>query len=385
MGCIYKRGRVYWINYSRNGHPFWESSHSRQKGAARDLLRIREGHVAEGKPFTAAALRMRFEDLQADLRNDRIARGPRALVRHDGQFAHLKTQFAGWRAEQITTDAIRAYIARRREEGAAASTVRHELEELKRAYNLAIQAGKLWHKPYIPLPRADNARQGFFEPAQFEALRAELPDHLYGVITFGYYTGRRKGEILALRWPQVDLRHGEVRLEPGTTKNGDGRVIFLDGELREVRERQWEHRAPRCDCVFHRRGRRIYDFEKAWAHACEQADRALAEEQTKHADGEDQQQTLLPCQGLLFHDLRRTAVRNMVRAGIPERVAMQISGHKTRAIFDRYHIVSEPDLREAAWKVAAYNGAVAAEPSRHADSSLTVRASGSRAGRANLP
>ncbi len=385
MGCIYKRGRLYWIEYWRAGQRFWESSHSRRKGAARDLLRIREGQIAEGKPLTPGAHRLRFEDLQADLRNERSARGPRAALRHDGQFAHLSAQFAGWRAEEITTDAIRAYIARRREKEAANATINRELQELKRAFNLAIQAGKLWHKPHIPLLREDNVRQGFFEPAQFEAVRAALPDHLYGVITFAYYTGWRKGEILSLPWPQVDLLRGEVRLEPGTTKNRDGRVIFLEGELRDVLERQWEHRAPACDYVFHRRGHRIWDFEKAWARACQQADRALEEEETKHSSGEDQQRTLPRCQGLLFHDLRRTAVRNMVRSGIPERVAMQISGHKTRAIFDRYHIVSEADLREAAWKVAAYNGALAAEPVRHPDNSPTVGAGGEQTAHANLP
>lgn len=385
MGYIYKQWNTYYIEYWRGGKRYRESSHSHRERDARDLLRIREGHIAEGKPLIPSAHRLRFEDLEADLRTERQARGLRALQRHDGQFAHLKTQFANCRAEQITTDAIRAYIAHRRKEKAAEATIRHELEELKRAFNLALQAGKLWHKPYIPLPRADNARQGFFELAQFEAVRAELPDHLYGVITFGYYTGWRKGEILSLCWPQVDLLRGEVRLEPGTTKNGEGRVIFLDGDLREILERQWEHRAPKCDFVFHRRGQRIYDFEKAWAHACEAADLALEAEQKKHPDGENQQRALSPCRGLLFHDLRRTAVRNMVRAGIPERVAMQISGHRTRAIFDRYHIVSESDLREAAWKVAAYNGAVSAEPESTAPRSAPRLASSEHASRANLP
>jgi integrase len=193
--------------------------------------------------------------------------------------------------------------------------------------------------------RESNARQGFFESEVFEKVRAELPDYLYGVATFAYYTGWRKAEIVGLRWRQVDLAHAEVRLDPGATKNGEGRALFLEGELREMLERLWEKRAPGCEYVFARQGRSVGDFKKAWESACRRAG--------------------FP--GMLFHDLRRTAVRNMVRAGVPERVAMQITGHKTRAIFDHYHIVSEADLREAAWKLAAWNGAVHADAAGDGD------------------
>ena len=136
-----------------------------------------------------------------------------------------------------------------------------------------------------------------------------------------------------MTWGQVDFRAGTVRLEPGTTKNGEGRTIFMTPELRSllqdrrtkttVIERQNGQIIP---WVFHRNGRRIKDFRAAWQGACERAGQP----------------------GHLFHDLRRTAVRNMVRVEVPERVAMKVTGHKTRAIFDRYNIVSEGDLQEAA-------------------------------------
>ncbi len=88
-------------------------------------------------------------------------------------------------------------------------------------------------------------------------------------------------------------------------------------------------RDPQCPLVFHDYGRKIANYYKRWHRACQEAGLV----------------------GRIPHDFRRTAVRNMVRAGIPERVAMQMSGHKTRNIFDRYHIVSDGDLREAAKRI----------------------------------
>jgi len=142
-----------------------------------------------------------------------------------------------------------------------------------------------------------------------------------------------RGEVLSLEWRDVDRAAGVIRLRPEMCKTREGRVLVLSGPLRDVIERRWHLRALGCPLVFHRDGYSLeHHFEPPWRLACKAAG--------------------LP--GKLFHDLRRTAVRNMVRAGIPERVAMQMSGHKTRSVFDRYNIVSESDLRQAADRLAAY-------------------------------
>jgi integrase len=201
-------------------------------------------------------------------------------------------------------------------------------------FNLAIRAEKIIRRPHIPRLDERNVRQGFFELGEFNALLAALPPYLRPPITFGYWTGWRvQSEILTLTWQQVDLDSGTVRLQPGTTKNGDGRFIYLPTELRALLDSQWaEHLSlyPRCPHVFHRDGRVIKDFGGAWDRACREA----------------------VLSGKIPHDFRRTAVRNMVKSGIPERVAMQMSGHKTRDVFDRYHIVSDGDLREAAVRLS---------------------------------
>jgi integrase len=193
-----------------------------------------------------------------------------------------------------------------------------------------------------------GTRAGFFEVEQLSAVLAHLPAEIQPVIEFAGITGWRiHDEVLPLEWRQVDFPAGEVRLEPGTTKNRDGRVFPFTRELRRVLETQHaEHlklkKAGTIEpWVFWRmvadgRGgpkkpRPIIAFGKAWKNACRAAGYP----------------------GRIPHDLRRTAVRNLVRAGIPERVAMQMTGHKTRSVFERYNIVSEGDLKDAARKLDA--------------------------------
>ena len=164
------------------------------------------------------------------------------------------------------------------------------------------------------------------------ALLGHLPEHVRPIVMFAYHTGWRLTEILTLQWDQVDLKEGIVRLEPGETKNDEGRTLYMEDELWTVVRGLYRQRQFGCSSVFHRNGKGIKDFRKAWKAAC-----------TKSGQP-----------GMIFHDLRSTAVRDMVRAGIPEVVAMKISGHKTRSVFDRYNIVSRNDLKEAAIRREEY-------------------------------
>jgi integrase len=204
-------------------------------------------------------------------------------------------------------------------------------------FTLAIQAGKLYTRPHIPMLAENNVRAGFFSPEQFDALRRHLPDAVQPVVTFAYVTGWRiRSEVLPLQWRQVDLDAGTVRLDPGTTKNGEGRVFHLTVELRtlleaqrDIRDQYQRENGKICPWVFHRHGKRIKGFRRSWESAAKAAGRP----------------------GAIPHDLRRTAVRNLVRAGVPERVSMQLTGHKTRSVFERYNIVSDSDLIDAARKL----------------------------------
>lgn len=263
----------------------------------------------------------------------------------------LLKAFRGMRAPEITTTAIQRYIEKRLEHVSNA-TVNRELSAIKRSFNLGLRCTppKVAHVPYIPKLKENNVRKGFIEHEQYRALFNVMPEHLKPVLAFGYFSGWRKGEILGLKWNQVDLRDGIVRLDPGETKNGEGRTFYMEPELLKMLKDLHEMRRKDCPLVFHLNGNKLYDFRYSWKKACASIGNS----------------------GLLFHDLRRSAIRNMVRAGVPERVAMTISGHKTRCVFDRYNIVSQEDLKEAARKRQIFSENQAAQ----LHFSYTLRSSG---------
>lgn len=337
---IYKRGKIYWIRYSRNGKQYRESTKSTKLVDAKRLLKKREGEIAIGKIPGVYFDRIRFEELADDLLTDYQINQQKSLHTLRQRINnHLSPFFGNKRAPEITTPFIKKYIEKRLEEGAANSTVNRDLAALKRMLNLGAKQTppKVDRVPYISMLKENNVRKGFFEHEEYLALKGKLPDHLKGYVTFAYKSGWRTSEISDLKWKQVDLIRGVVRLEPGESKNKEARIVYMDKELKEVFKREWNRRKKLRTALpyvfLNRKGTdKIKRFDKSWKSACRNA-------------------------GLgpkIFHDLRRTAVRNMVRAGIPERVAMQISGHKTRSVFERYNIVSEDDLRLAAQKQEAY-------------------------------
>jgi integrase len=363
MGQIRKRGGVYWIRWYREGRRFEESAKTDKYESARDLLKQREGDVAKGVPITARIGRLKFEDAVKDILNDYSVNGKRS---HDNLKntvidGALEPWFRGRRMASLTTADIRAYVADRQKNGYANGTINRELSALKRMFTLAMQAGKLLAKPHIPMLVERNVRKGFFECAQFEAVRNRLAPTYQAIVTLAYYTGWRiNSELLPLEWHQIDRKAGVIRLEPGTTKNRDGRVFTYAAidELAATLDGLWaRHEALEkagiiTPLVFCRRqGQAIKTFWKRWTTAAVAAG----------------------CPGRIPHDFRRTAVRNLNRAGVPETVAMKITGHKTRSVFDRYDITSEEDLIEASRKLQALAGTISGTNARSDADALRER------------
>jgi len=216
--------------------------------------------------------------------------------------------------------------------GYAEASINRVTQLLRQAYKLARLPGP----PIRRLPEKGNERQGFFSEQEIRRVIANLPAALADFTLFGWLTGMRKGEIASLAWEDVD---GDViRLRAVNAKTREARMIPLEGELAELIERRRAARQVEVDgtvmissLIFHRAGAPIGDFRKAWARAGKKA-------------------------GILriFHDLRRSGCRNMINAGVPQNIAMKISGHKTNSMFRRYAIAAESDLRTALRRTQDY-------------------------------
>ncbi len=364
MGRLYKqKGSNKWhLDYYRNGKRFRESSGTTKKTVALAMLKDREGRIARGEPVSLRAERVTFDELAEDFLNTYRMNSQKSLARAERSVRQLKRYFGGMRASQVTTAHVRSYITKRQgqktQSGSppANATVNRELAALKRIFNLARQSTppRVYQTPHIPMLREHNVRTGFVEHEDFLALRAAVPDYLKPIITMAFYTGCRRGEILNLKWPQVDLNRRLIRLNPGETKNRDGRTVYMPEELYKTLAELWAYREwhnPGCEYVFTRNGKPIQTFTKAWQTACDEVGLGRKEER------EDKRgKKRMVYEGLLFHDLRRSAIRNLIRAGVPQATAMRISGHKTASTFRRYDIVNESDLAQAAHALDKYHG-----------------------------
>lgn len=343
-GRVFKRGRLWWIAYSYKGEEKRETSHSEDKTEAEALLGRRLAEIGAdrtgSKPFRGPEMgRVLVTELVENLLHHyEITRKPSLVTAQ----VHLKPVIEAFRKERVRDvdpARLRRYVEQRTLKGIAPATIQVELAFLKRAYNLALEDETIAFVPKFPSIHVDNARQGFFEAGDFEAVCRELPDYARDVAQFAYLTSWRKNEVLSLKWEDVDLRENTVHLPSKAAKTNRGRVIALEGDLldlirarKQVQVTLAQQTGKITEWVFHREGEQIKSIRTAWEAACRRAG----------------------VKGMLFHDLRRTAIRNMIRAGVSQNVAMKISGHRTDSIFRRYDIVDDRDLRDAALKIQAH-------------------------------
>jgi len=222
---VFKRGETWWIRYRHNGRQFFESSKSKDVAVANAMIARKIAEKELGQLVGPDVNKTTFDDLVTMIRDDYKLDGRKSGERVEIAIKHLREFFGFDKARSITSDRIAAYRRQRMEDEAAPATVRYELAVLRRMFRLALQAEKVVRVPHIPKVTVDNARQGFFERADFEAVVAKLDEPLRPFVRFLYLTGWRAGEAMNLTWGNVDLDAGVVRLEPGTTKNGEGRTF----------------------------------------------------------------------------------------------------------------------------------------------------------------
>jgi integrase len=389
LGRVYARGRAWWVQYSFRGRVYRESvgtwieettgeGRTRRRPTTRAdalrRLRTRQAEMGTGRLVGPDIERTTFEDLARMLVADYTVNGRKSLETAQGSLKALRAVFGPAYARDITLDRLNAYVAARLEAGRKPATIQKELAALKRAFHLAARAGKAIAPPF-PRLRVSNTRTGFFEEPEFRAVHAGLSGDLQPVIEFLYLTGWRLTEVLTLEWRQVDVAAGVVRLEPGTTKNDEGREFPfsvlppLEACLRRQRERTTAIERETGQIirrVFHRQGAPVRDLRGAWKTACLAAGffrvvpvLDLGGHPRVATDGTPLGVTQAT---KLVHDFRRTAVRNLERAGVPRSVAMKLTGHQTESVYRRYAIVAAADLVEGVKKLATLHATEAALP-----------------------
>jgi integrase len=348
--------------YKRVGSPFWWAAfvlHGRRyskstgvpaprgtigKAEAKKRLAHLTGEARRG--ITPDADKIALPDLERLVVADLEMNGKVSVDRAKVAYRRLREHFAATPALQIPPVADE-YVTARKKAGAKNSTIRQELAWLGRGFRLAARKGLVPIRPELPTVSVSNARQGFATAEQLEALVSHLPDYMQAPTRWAFSTGWRKGEVFGLRWAQVDIANGSARLEATDTKNRTARAFpyHVMPELKALIASQratttaWERvHAKICPWVFHRDGANIADFRTVWLRA------------TKAAKLE----------GLTFHDLRRSAIRQMELAGVPRSTAMRLSGHKTESTYTRYAITAQADLEAGVAKIAELHHKTAA-------------------------
>lgn len=344
---------VWWIRWhDAGGRRHREKAGT--KATAITLYRKRKQQALEGRKLPELRRRVvSFGELAQDALD--YSRQHKRTYRDDElRMRRLRAWWKDRPAESLTPGEIEQRLSG---VGWSDATFNRARALLSLTYKLGIRRDKVMQNParQVPARRENNVRQGFVDDAQYTRL-VQACSHLWlrTLLALGYTYGWRKGELMGLRVRQVDLIERTIRLEPGTTKNREGRTIKLTDEAYELVKACVAGKDPDAYVFIREDGTRVRDFSKSWADLCVNAGFGRLACRTCNAPGRPcaacakaKRRTSYRYEGLIFHDLRRSAVRNLERAGVPRSVAMKITGHRGESVYRRYAIVSEADLADA--------------------------------------
>ena len=361
-GCVFKRpdSAVFWLKYSKDGKPYRESSGFTDRQKAEKRLKVRLSEITAGTFIGPQSEKIKVAELAEDFLREYRINERKSIDDATARWnLHLQPFFGAKKAIDVSSDLISRYVDQRQQEGAKNATINREVAALKRMFRLGQQCtpAKVLRMPHFPHLRENNVRKGFLEDSQYRKLVEGTELWFRTIVECGRTYGWRISELLGMKVKQVDLMQRVIRLDPGTTKNSDGREVFMTDALYLLLAACVEGKSAE-DSVFTRpNGIPVRTLRDAWEKACTLAGVG----QFVCVDCATPVQTGSLCQkcsgkrtrytGLIFHDLRRTAARNLRRAGISETVIMKIGGWRTRSVFERYAIVSRGDIVDAMQKL----------------------------------
>jgi len=365
-GSLYLRGKTWWVQYRDNGLIHRESAGTEKKTEAIGFLQQRIAEIRTEGRSRRDLENVTLGELMGDYLlyfDQKGKRDKERVFTVFGHFARLqapelteaidKVKKGGMSLDQLATEGRRAismsdaqiesYKRQREEEDASHSTINRELDVMRRIFKLGVERRKVhpFRIPVFEKYAPSDPRRGFISRAELQKLLDHLPEWLKPVVEFSFHTAWRKREVTGLMWEHVDLDNRTILLPSRLSKNGKPRPIYIDDAIHRIlmnqKKRQLADGVRTYPLVFHRmrsfgnnrRNRRphpVGDFRKVWSAACEK----------------------IGLDSLLFHDLRRSGIREMVRSGYSEQTAMEISGHRTNETFRRYNIQDLEDQRRAA-------------------------------------
>jgi integrase len=359
---------------------------------ARLLLKQLLERVANGATVGHDPTQLRYADLR-QLYLDDLAKNKRKSLRRNAitnevytdSLTHLdpfmgytKAGDKGVKVNQITRSMITKFENERKAAFASTGTINRALAALRRMFKLAIKNEMLTSGPVIETGAEMKPRQGFLEIEDYDRLYAAFPPYVQNLLQIGFYTAMRREEILSLRWSQLS----DGMLDLGITKSGIARMVpLLDGIPETIENlRRANPQAGDNDFIYlNADGEEVGSFEKVWQNTCVRLGiktKLCGHVTASHfSKGYDPARGLDCCAGcraiyewadynnrpvevgeyvgFIFHDLRRSGIRNLIRAGVDPTVAKAISGHEDDSVFERYNITSVKDLKEAAAKTTA--------------------------------
>jgi len=329
---IYRRGPVWWMRFSYQGKQVRKSTETDDRKLAQRIFDKLKGEVAEGKWFERLPGEdYTFEDLIKKYMTEysSVNKAPTSYIRDKSLSTHLLKCFGKFYLPDITPKMISEYKIKRRNEDASPTTVNHELTLMSHAFNLATKEWEIIKDNPVRKVAKEKERnqiERWLTDDEEKRLMSASPDWLRPIITFAINTGFREGEILGLKWKQIDFSRREITISE--QKNDQTDTLPLNDKVITVLKEKWNDRRKDAEYVFpSQNNTRISNRNLFRAFQ-------IAKEKAK-------------IEKFRFHDLRHTFATRLVRSGVDIYAVQKLGRWKTLSMVTRYGHYDTDSLRSS--------------------------------------